>query len=86
MNNISSAEAQAQVGSTADGVAIVDALAVITNDMRAGRVDLSSVTAWSEGWFDVVHADGSRSLMNGERVAARFEGKSAVEMLARDEA
>lgn len=67
-------------GSTADHVAITDGLSVFTNDMRAGRVDLSTFD--SEGWFDVVHLDGTRTMQNAERVATKVRTINGVRVAA----
>lgn len=74
------------LGKTADGIPIVEGLAVITNEIKAGFVRTDHVRPWSEGWFDVEYpARGDyparRVLQNGERVATRFGGLSAAEEL-----
>ncbi|WP_460866590.1 ubiquitin family protein [Nocardioides pakistanensis] len=62
---------------TADGVEIVDGLAVWDYDLGRGTVRLPrdgyngvDSPTW-DGWFDVVGDDGARTLMNGERVVTR---------------
>lgn len=83
-NEMSTVEKQGQAGKTADGVQIADGLVVWTNEMAVGRVDLGRMRTFSDGWFDVVYADGKRVLMNGERVATRFQGRSAEKVHAND--
>lgn len=62
---------------TADGVEIVEGLVVFTNEMRTGVVRAGH-RSYEEGWFDVEYADGRRVMMNGDRVATRFEGRDAL--------
>jgi hypothetical protein len=57
------------LGRTIDGIMVEDGLAVFDYDLRVGFVDTSHVSAG--GWFDVIHADGTRSLMNSERLWVR---------------
>lgn len=69
-------------GKTADGVEIVEGLVVFTNEMQVGVVRLGRHRASDDGWFDVEYApdaDGysRRVMQNGDRVATRFEGRSA---------
>lgn len=57
------------LGNTADGKPIVDGLIVFTNDMKVGKVLAGTER---HGWFDVEHLDGTKSMMNGERVSTTF--------------
>lgn len=66
------------LGTTADGVPVVDGLVVFTNEMRPGVINLAAYRPLHDGWFDVDYPDGGVALQNGERVATRFEGRSAT--------
>lgn len=73
-------------GRTEDGVKIIHGMAVWTNEMMAGTVDLSDVG--TDGWFHVAYDLGGdngyrRVLMNAERIATTFDGCRAVDHLGR---
>ena len=76
---------------TADGVVIADGLRVFTNNLDRGVVDLSRAEyEWHGGerryvlWFDVLldtsykgEPKSGREMQSDDRVATRFEGKTA---------
>ena len=70
------------LGTTDDGVAIVEGLPVITNEMTVGVVRLDRFRTSDDGWFDVEYAGGRRVMMNGERVTTRFRGLNGVRVAA----
>ncbi|MBQ6358489.1 MAG: hypothetical protein IJI97_05970 [Clostridia bacterium] len=62
---------------TSDGVEITPGLKVMTNEVKWGIIDPAQFTSgrsthpggeYFNGWFDVLYEDGSRVLMNGERL------------------
>jgi hypothetical protein len=64
---------------TIDGVTITQGMAVIDYDLNPGKVDLTKPTERlqyapcpgpDDIWFDVIKANGSKSLMNPSRVWA----------------
>lgn len=59
-------------GFTADHREIWPGLIVFTNEMRVGKVVEGSMREHSPGWFDVEHRDGTKSMMNAERVSTTF--------------
>lgn len=70
------------LGTTDDGVKIVDGLPVITNEMTVGLVRTDRFRTAQDGWFDVEYADGRRVMQNGERVTTRFRGLNGVRVAA----
>jgi hypothetical protein len=70
------------LGTTDDGVKIVDGLPVITNEMTVGLVRTDRYRTAHDGWFDVEYAGGRRVMMNGERVTTRFRGLNRVRVAA----
>lgn len=74
MSTENSAPEGKDLGTTADGITIVEGLPVITNEMRVGLVRTDRYRTSDDGWFDVEYADGRKVMQNGERVATRFRG------------
>jgi hypothetical protein len=70
------------LGTTDDGVKIVDGLPVITNEMTVGLVRADRYRTAHDGWFDVEYANGGRVMQNGERVTTRFRGLNGVRVAA----
>jgi hypothetical protein len=70
---------------TADGVLITEGLRVWTNDLERGHISLAEAgyeTNQNTGdktlWFHVIRRPGDRGvLQSSDRVATRFQGKSA---------
>lgn len=71
---------------TADRKVITDGLAVWDYNLNPGRVIMSTMDG--DGWFNVLTADGDRSLMNGERVTTVHPStrQTATDALAEDTA
>lgn len=62
---------------TSDGVEITPGLRVMTIDVKWGTVEPEQFTRerstdpggeYFDGWFDVLYEDGTKTLMNGERM------------------
>lgn len=70
------------LGITEDGKVIRPGLIVFTNDLKVGRVGMPrDREVWGttfDEWFDVHHADGTRSYMNHDRVSTTFRHYSGT--------
>lgn len=65
------------INTTTDGVPITAGLWVWTNELKSRKVVKGPD---SEGWYDLVDADGNRSpIMDGSRMAVWFGGLNAAE-------